>query len=43
MQKGIARTFSQKRVLNASEVSQLFIDKTMNVLSEKTKKIRESI
>lgn len=38
MQKGIARTFSQKRVLNASEVSQLFVGKTMNVLSEKTNK-----
>ncbi len=37
-QKGIAKTFSQKKVLNAAEVSQLFVDKTMNVLSEKTDK-----
>ncbi len=37
-QKGIAKTFSQQGVLNASEVSQLLIGKTMNVLSEKTDK-----
>ena len=43
-QKGIAKTFSQKRVLTASEVSTLFIDRTMNVLSEKTdKKTREHL
>ncbi len=37
-QKGIARTFSQKKILNAAEVSRLFNDKTVNVLSEKTEK-----
>ncbi|MBL4901890.1 MAG: hypothetical protein JKY62_04505 [Desulfocapsa sp.] len=37
-QKGIARTFSQNKVLNASEVAELFADKTMNVISEKTAK-----
>lgn len=37
-QKGIARTFSEKKVLSASEVSQLVVGKTMAVLSEKTDK-----
>lgn len=32
------RIYAQKRVLNASEVSELFVDKTMNVVGEDTDK-----
>jgi len=37
-QKGVASTFSRKTILNATEVSRLFNDRTVTVLSEKTEK-----